>query len=534
MAAPYVFSPSQVETYLSCARKWAWSRIAKIPKAENESAQLGGEVHKQLENYLAGKPLDFTHPKGAGYIAAAGVHFLPEPNSPGMAIEKEFRFTSPRTGFVWNGRKDLELDDSATIPDIEGGYPAVLDHKSTSNLRWAKTEEDLRWDVQANVYAHALMQKRGADAVDLVWVYYQTKGARSSKRTHLRVFKDHAQRAFDLIEDIATDMAKHLDAADGQQDLHAFVNSLNPTPTACGAYGGCPYQHVCKLTIEQRRPRMSSSDEVLDSLKKRAQEQDGVMGCAPEEVAAPAAMPSWLLAATKPSVVPAPEPVVYATPVVEAIIGTVPAVPSFPNAAAAFASINPPEATVEVTLPPAPAPEAPATVAEVSAAKKRGRPKKAKDPVGADANAFTTVVAPVTVAPVTLTFDDAIAQGTKLMVETYKEMANDVSPMAEQLERLADAPLAYTLYIDCAPVGIEYEAVETYIFSAKARIKNEKGLADYRFAEYGQGPGLLASATLAAVLEASPEHLVVSTRTPEGAIVATDLMAHAASVVRGL
>ena len=40
-----------------------------------------------------------------------------------VEIETEFRFQSPRTMFVWNGRKDLEIADSGIIPGLaeEGG-----------------------------------------------------------------------------------------------------------------------------------------------------------------------------------------------------------------------------------------------------------------------------------------------------------------------------------------------------------------------------------------------------------------------------
>lgn len=550
MDAPYTFSPSAVETWLSCKRKWAWSKIAKVPKVDADSAMLGGEVHAQLEGYLAGQPFDFTHPKGAGYIAAAGVHLIPEPNAPGMAIEKEFRFTSPRTGYVWNGRKDLDVDDSIIIPGLEGGAPAVLDHKSTSNLRWKKTPDDLLWDVQANVYAHASMSERNAPAVDLVWVYYQTRGAKKAERTHLRMYRDHAERAFNIIEDIAMGMAGALRMAEDEADKHAFVQSLPATPSHCEAYGGCPFRHLCQLSPEQSRPSLMNSTidtNFVDSLKARAEQQDGVMGMAAEAVPAPTALPDWL---SSPSPTVSAAPAAYFAPMPTAIMSNI-------------APINPPEG---LPFPAVDIRTLPGTIdlimveASIPAAetKPKGRPRgsknKPKDPEGADVMAHTEAVAkPVDAYEAVIAkviaegIEDlntllgppskAFAEGESAATDQHIYMTYDARTNEPEPEPIADG--SFTLYLDCAPVGL-YTPVESFLSEAKAIIRNAfkdaEGLPiqDYRFLPYGQGAGALAAATVAAVQANPPKHLVVSTRTPEGAIVASDLASLATFVVRGL
>lgn len=523
VASPHTFSPSQVETYLACHRKWGFGRIAKVERIEGGAALLGSEVHAQLENYLAGKGLDFTHPKDAGYIAAAGVHLIPSPDDVAkypdqVGIETEFRFKSPATGFVWNGRKDLELADSRLIPDLvppdSDPVPAVLDHKSTGAIRWAKTPEDLRFDVQANIYAYALMTLRRVLVVDLVWVYYQTKGARAAKRTHLRVHHDHASRMFRLIENIAGPMAASLDAApghdDGPPDLRGYVRTLKPNPKACSMYGGCPYESVCQLSLNERMSaNMSNSDaSFFDSLKDRAADEDaskGVMGCAPEAVPAPNGIPSWLLG-------PAHSVSLYSPT-------------ETPAATAADApGINPPESALpEVTLPPV-AEAAP--VAE-TATEKPKRTRRTKEQIAADKASEESKPSQ----------SETQAKDPPSAFASFTKAADDAA-----VDDTAKWAAGFTLYVDSFPVGVPYETTEKYIARAKDVFSETKfdgpngpeTYGDYRFMPFGKGPGVLAALVMLELDADPPTHLVVSTGTPEGALAVSDLVARASFVVRGL
>ena len=73
--------------------------------------------------------------------------------------------------------------------------------------------------------------------------------------------------------------------------------------------------------------------------------------------------------------------------------------------------------------------------------------------------------------------------------------------------------------------------VSHLVVLAKKRLA---GLADYRFAEYGQGPGMLAVAAVAELdlLEGVLPAVRIDTATPEGSIVLVELVARAELVVR--
>jgi hypothetical protein len=91
-----------------------------------------------------------------------------------------------------------------------------------------------------------------------------------------------------------------------------------------------------------------------------------------------------------------------------------------------------------------------------------------------------------------------------------------------------------TLYINCGPVGVVVADGAQLIALAKKSILASTGLTDYRFAEYGQGPGMLAVAAMAELdaLEGVVAALRLDTDTPEGTILAAELMARAELVVR--
>lgn len=339
-AVYHCYSATQIDTFLECRRKWAWDKIARIPRGQNKGAQVGDRCHLQLEKYLDGQELDFTevvHGVKIGDVCASVVHLLPTPceaaTGPetkeeqrarharhGLAIETSFRWQSPKTGFVYVGRKDVEVEDSGTIPGIaeanglepgaKTGVPGVLDHKHTSSIAsYAKSDEDLEWDAQSGLYAYDAIVRTGSPLVDLAWNYGQTKGARYAERRHLRVHRDHAVKVFRAIESVARDMttiherAPKFDNAprDGiegppdmgkewRETLARFVEGINPNASACEKYGGCPYRHLCALTPKEGAFRFMSNatttdnDPLFDSLRKRAAAQDG---STPKTAAAP-------------------------------------------------------------------------------------------------------------------------------------------------------------------------------------------------------------------------------------------------------
>ena len=60
IAIEYV-SPSAIETFCDCPRKWAHVKLGGAPKRQSKAAQLGSDVHGQHEAWLRdGIPYDRT------------------------------------------------------------------------------------------------------------------------------------------------------------------------------------------------------------------------------------------------------------------------------------------------------------------------------------------------------------------------------------------------------------------------------------------------------------------------------------------
>lgn len=438
-------SASQIDTFTKCQRKWAWRYIENVEEPPNEAAELGRDVHAQLETYLRGGALDFT--RETGYIAAAGLEHLPKPGTPGLRIEEEFHFFGP-SGHSYLGYKDLEAPG------------AVYDHKSTSSLKWQKTPEQLKTDVQAVLYATDYFRNHPEDpCVELRWVYYQTKNTKKSAVTSLVVLQDETWQRFLEIEKIAEEMA----VASTSRAL-----DLPPTIDHCSAYGGCPHQGRCNLSpLEKMRSHMSQNK--LTALLK------GKTNGAPP--------PSAPTSGGRPDLAFGPGGAHEAAAPTNKLLARMQA-----KGAPAPAAINPPEHQPPPAAPPpapaaaapAPAPAPAATPAAAAEAPRgRGRPSKAALPE-------TGVVVKIK-----------------------------------------------TLYINCAPVGLEIEDASTLVTLAKKTLE-EGALADYRFAEFGQGPGMLLVAAMHQLdtLDGIVPAMRLDTTTPEGAILASDLMARAELVVR--
>jgi PD-(D/E)XK nuclease superfamily len=167
-------SASQVQLFRNCQRAWAFRYIQGIESPPGPGAVLGGSVHAQLETYLLGGDLDFT--TEVGYIAASGLAHLPQPGTPGMRVEHEFHFLGP-SGHSYLGYKDVELHPSIT----RGERGVIIDHKTTSDLRWQKSPETLLTDIQATLYAVDFFRERpNENDVELRWVYYLTRGTKKS------------------------------------------------------------------------------------------------------------------------------------------------------------------------------------------------------------------------------------------------------------------------------------------------------------------------------------------------------------------
>jgi len=235
----YALSASQLSTFGLCKRKWAWRYIARVQEPPNAAADLGGRVHSVLEAWLtSGVAPDRTTREGA--IALAGLKHLPPPGS--GVVEHGFLLHTPRNTYI--GYIDYQ--------GVIDGLPTVLDHKTTSNLNYAKTEEELLFDIQALIYALFACIAWNTDEVGLKWVYYTTaKTPRSPAPVKAKLRLPQVIEKFQAIEAVADEIGHHL-----KNKTHPLA--LAPNANGCEAYGGCPHRERCNLTDEERMKSLMS------------------------------------------------------------------------------------------------------------------------------------------------------------------------------------------------------------------------------------------------------------------------------------
>lgn len=505
LTRPYKMSPSQLQTYVDCPRKWAWRYIAKIyPPFDNAAAALGTRVHNLLEKYMKdGIAWDYTTKEGK--VAAAALEHLPAP-SPDALTESAFDIPSADGAIIWNGKIDFTI-----LAERK-----VVDYKTTSNVdAYAKTEANLRTDPQAVIYSEVLMGRYGWDDINLMWLYLPTKGAAIAKPTKAKFIRTVNKKEFDRLDLLARKISS----------VHASgVNplALKPNAKMCGVYGGCPYQSNCNLSPQEKMASIFASTKVqptepinmglLDDIRARqaaeAAAQNGqtlTPAIRPPSIPPPSARP--------PSIPPAP-------PAIPGVTWH----PSFVEAPkVALGQINPPPVVIvpqgEVAQGPHVLVTPQAVAAAVDAAprpasvpppapKKRARRRtQAEMQAAREAGIIDSRGRPVT-----------FTNGAPL-TEAYVPASTDV--LVNGL----------TLYVDCAPNN-NYDEADHIIDEVKAIIAEEKNVADYRFIDFGHGPGMLSAGVVATVKERAISSLYLNTDTPEGKACLSGLVAAATTVVR--
>jgi hypothetical protein len=237
-----VISPSQLGVYDQCRRKWAWENVAGMRSPPTPSQILGTRVHAVFEAWLKhGTPPDRKTLEGR--IALMGLPQLPPPGV--GEVERQFYLTT-RSGYHYTG-----------IADWMGWHPElgamVIDHKTTSAMRWAKTKEELEFDVQALLYAIFACISMQTDRVTLRWNYVQTN-AKAARLVEATLHLGQIIERFPIVERRAAEMTAHR-----QAKTHPL--RVLPNPLACADFGGCPHQQRCNLSPTEKMEAIMANEQ---------------------------------------------------------------------------------------------------------------------------------------------------------------------------------------------------------------------------------------------------------------------------------
>lgn len=241
-------SATSIKLFRACPRRWYERYILGKREPTSKAMTRGNEVHRQLEQYLLHGEMPDDSPEGL--IAQAGLEHLP---APPYQVELSLEHLpiegtpAPFKGFI-----DMY---------ITGDAPEILDHKTTSNFKYALTAEQLAVDTQLIIYAAHALNNCDADSIRLTHVCYLTKPPYQSQRTSTVVTRAHVDEQFTAI----LETVEHMVAA---SELPA--TALDKNKEHCWSYGKrCPYFDECQRTTNHKGIKHMSEKHlsVIDRLR---------------------------------------------------------------------------------------------------------------------------------------------------------------------------------------------------------------------------------------------------------------------------
>lgn len=267
-------SPSSLSTGKACALAWwyeyregrrsphvTWADIvAGKPYAKRQrAAALGVEVHERFEAWYRGE--SFRGDDLPGLVALSGVHLLPHPTrcstiysegSVGLepmpsGVSEHAPATRALVHGVWMaGKRDLVVhspEELARLEIVGDGSWVLYDYKSTSSIaKWAKSAEQLREDVAANLYAWDTCMQLDLRRIPCRWLYLETGQTRRALPVDFVIERDEALQRLAA----PAQLARELDAMQS-------VDDAEPNTLSCGNYGGCPHHATAGGPCRARR-----------------------------------------------------------------------------------------------------------------------------------------------------------------------------------------------------------------------------------------------------------------------------------------
>lgn len=230
------FSASQIKQFDRCPAFWAFNRVMGLPDVQTDKARRGVEIHREMELYA--KLGQWPESKAGKKLVA--LYVCP---APGVAeVEVPVRYALPG-GTEWVGYIDAVAEagvgsDYRVLSGDEGATVVLIDWKTTSDLKYALTPDQLRADTAANIYAHEAFAG-GAGSVVLRWVYVKANG--EGKPRVVEVAIDRADNAAFMAElDTLGWFLQQL------YDMDIDPHLLTKEPDNCFKYGAmCPYREQC-------------------------------------------------------------------------------------------------------------------------------------------------------------------------------------------------------------------------------------------------------------------------------------------------
>lgn len=290
-----ILSASQLKAWDGCLARAGARYLAGLKEPEGPAAALGKAVHAEMEAWV----LDGTVPTHK--VACALMKHVVPPRT--AVVEREILFATASSN--WRGFIDLQFSirDGHPSPELFDGDIVIQDWKTTSNLAYAKTVEDLLVDVQANLYAYEAFTGLNATSVEGRWIYVATKGSPTTRPTIIPFEKS---RVVDFVEGECDRKAAEVQKI---YKIRPKWTELPKDTSHCYDFKiECPYRKECN---PQSRIKMPTGDSMSAEFRTAMQNFPGVQSAPAVPPKAPG-VPPKVYAPAVPAAVPpkVPAPVV--------------------------------------------------------------------------------------------------------------------------------------------------------------------------------------------------------------------------------
>jgi hypothetical protein len=240
----WILSATEIETFGTCQRKWGYQYLDGIRPPPSKATKLGSAVHLVLQDYLTGNRIDDKTEEGR--IASAGLSLLPQA-LPKTNVERPIFFKHDEN--IFHGYIDF-------YEQIGSQSWLIGDHKTCSSFRTALTPEQLKTNIQANIYAQWAFKELGAETVKLHWIYYRTKGKPEARLVEAEIKKHESLTLFKHPSRIASDIMAVVKKRPDSLDLPKNKD-------ACFKYGPCPFLSSCRAN---KKPEADRRVQIKENL----------------------------------------------------------------------------------------------------------------------------------------------------------------------------------------------------------------------------------------------------------------------------
>ncbi len=273
-----------------CERKWFYRYVKRLPEPDEQQHITGRDMHGEIDVYLR------TGDDVLGPLARSGKHLMPEPGAD-LLVEADIGVGLDVDGVPVVGRLDCAhergfyLDTEGELRPDPPGTIEVIDWKSTSDLKYAKTGAELINLVQMSGYAEwARRRSPGLEHFRLSHVYFQKRGKPKALK---------ATALFPLAK--VRERWQSVEATVKRMRVVALAQDPEEVPAnyaSCSAYKGCAYRSICPMSREHKLVEIfgGRSMDLLSRLKAQTQPQAAspipTAGAQPPATPNPAPTPS--------------------------------------------------------------------------------------------------------------------------------------------------------------------------------------------------------------------------------------------------